>query len=260
VVASGKHGARIALIESMRARRRHPIFAAVVIGAIVATAAEVDTKLVPSTPVASAQTTTLSRGRIFYNEIKRELYSLNVGTSYYSHDTYMNETTGTRRTDCSGFVDYALKRVLLDAYLKVPHPDTFKPLADDWYAYLSTRYTTPTHQDSVRWRRITAVPDLVPGDLVVWLQPQNVSGDNTGHIMVVAGTPSRGRVGEWLVKVIDSTTTPHAGDSRGTDHTGIGSGTIGLKVDSLNRPIAYWWRGGLSYNAYTTPIVLGRIE
>ncbi len=211
-------------------------------------------------PLMQADHALSSRGATFYREISRELSSLNVSTSYYSHDTYMNESTGTRRTDCSGFVAYALKRVLFDAYERVPHPNTFKPLANDWYSYLSTRYTTPSTQETTRWRKIAKVPELVRGDLVVWLQPQNVSGDNTGHIMVVAGTPTRGRASEWLVRIIDSTTAPHANDTRGTTRTGIGSGTVGLQVDGSDRPIAYYWRGGLSYNAYTTPIAMGRIE
>jgi hypothetical protein len=201
-----------------------------------------------------------ARGRTFFAEVDRERRTLNVATSYYSHDTYMNESTGTRRTDCSGFVDYALQRVLPDAYAKVPHPNTYKPLANDWYAYLVDRFQSPSTQTTVRWREMRHVGELVPGDLVVWLKPQNVTGDNTGHIMIVAARPTRGRTHEWLVKIIDSTTSPHANDSRGTTHTGIGSGTIGLLVDDWDRPTAYYWRGGLSRDAVPTPIAMGRVE
>jgi hypothetical protein len=202
----------------------------------------------------------LMRGQIVWKEVNRELTTLNTATSYYSHSTYMNEETNTRRTDCSGFVDYAIRRVLPEAYDKVPHPDTQRPLANDWYKYLKERYQTASTQESIRWREIIHVRDLMPGDLVVWLRPENVSGDNTGHIMVVAAKPTTGRPSEWLVRIVDSTTSPHANDTRGTTRTGIGSGTIGLKVDSWDRPIAYWWRGGLSYNAYDTPIAMGRVE
>jgi hypothetical protein len=200
------------------------------------------------------------RGRIFYKEVQREIATLNIETSYYAHMTYMNESTGTRRTDCSGFVDYALGRVLPDAYEKVPHPETQRPLADDWYDYLVGRYQSPSTQETVRWREIRHVGELVPGDLVVWLKPQNVTGDNTGHIMIVLARPTAGRASERLVRIGDSTTSPHANDSRGTERTGIGTGTIGLKVDGWDRPVAYWWRGGLSYNAYETPIAMGRVE
>jgi hypothetical protein len=200
-----------------------------------------------------------ARGTTLYKEAMREVNWLNTATSYYAHMTYMNEDTGTRRTDCSGYVDYAVKRVLPDAYEKVPHPRTQRPMADDWYHYLKERYQSPSTQESVRWREIIHVRDLLPGDLVVWLKPQGVDGDNTGHIMIVVGKPTAGRVGEYLVKVADSTTSPHANDSRGT-RTGIGTGTIGLRVDGWDRPTAYYWRGGLSFYSYETPIAMGRIE
>lgn len=202
----------------------------------------------------------LMRGQIFWKEANRQLTTLNTETSYYSHSTYMNESTNTRRADCSGYVDYALRRVLPEAYDKVPHPNTQRPLANDWYNFLKERYQTASTQESVRWREIIHVRELVPGDLVVWLRPENVSGDNTGHIMIVAAKPTAGRASEWLVRVTDSTTSPHTNDTRGTTRTGIGAGTIGLKVDGWDRPIAYYWRGGASYNAYDTPIAMGRVE
>lgn len=201
-----------------------------------------------------------SRGTTVVNEIVREKNNLNKSTSYYSHTTYMNESTDTRRTDCSGFLGYALNRVAPDAYAKIPHPNTYKPLANDWYNYLSTRYTTASTQDSARWRRITKAIDLKPGDVVAWLQPEANTDENTGHVMVVSGYPSVGRSGEVVVSIVDSTTKPHANDSRGTTMTGVGTGRIGLKVDSTGKPVAYYWRGGESYNAISTPIALGRVE
>jgi len=205
--------------------------------------------------------TVSSRGYALVSEHRRQLSYLDVATSYYDHTTYMNESTGTRRTDCSGWVDYSLTRVLKSAYDLVPHPYTYKPLADDWYRYLSGRPTSEsTDTTNPRWRRILHAQDLKRGDLVVWLTPAGSTSDNTGHVMLVNATPTAGRTGEWLVPVMDSTTSPHANDSRGTTHTGPGTGTIGLKVDAYGKPVAYYWRGGLSYTAVSTQIVLGRLE
>lgn len=215
----------------------------------------------PGSDVAQTSDALLStRGTSLINEAKRQLNFLNRSTSYYSHTTYMNESTGTRRTDCSGFVGYALNRVQPTAYAKVPHPNTFKPLANDWYNYLSTRYTSASTQSTPRWRKITSARNLKPGDLVVWLTAPGQVTSNTGHIMVVNGYPRAGRTGEVIIPIIDSTTAPHASDSRGSSMTGIGSGSIGLKVDSTGKPSAYYWRGGLSYNAISTKIALGRLE
>ncbi|MEO7092910.1 MAG: hypothetical protein ABI175_06650, partial [Polyangiales bacterium] len=205
--------------------------------------------------------TVSSRGYTLVSEHRRQLSYLKTSTSYYDHTTYMNEETGTRRTDCSGWVDYSLTRVLKSSYDLVPHPNTFKPLADDWYTYLSARPTTAsTDLSKPRWRKISKAQDLTRGDLVVWLQADGTSSDNTGHVMMVTGTVKQGRTGELLIPIMDSTTAPHADDSRGTSHTGPGTGTIGLKVDSTGKAVAYYWRGGLSYNSIATPIVLGRLE
>jgi hypothetical protein len=210
---------------------------------------------------ADALTTSTSRATKLLNELNREYWSLSP-YSYYSHTTYMNESTGTRRTDCSGYLDYALKRVMPDAYSLVPHPNTYKPLANDWVAYLSSRPTTAsTDTSKPRWRRITKVSDLRAGDVIAWEMPESVDSENTGHVLIVRSTPTKSvRTGEWLVKIMDSTRSPHANDSRGTSETGIGTGTLGLKVDSLGKPLAYYWRGGLSYNALYTKIALGRVE
>ncbi len=217
----------------------------------------------PGDDIASRGDALLStRGASIAAEVKRQANFLNKSTSYYSHTTYMNESTHTRRTDCSGFVGYALNRVQPTAFAKVPHPNTFKPLASDWYNYLSTRYTSASTQTTPRWRKLTRAMDLKPGDMVVWLQPAGNTSENTGHIMVVNGYPTAGRSdkAEVIVPVIDSTSAPHANDSRGTNMTGVGSGNIGLKTDSLGKPTAYYWRGGLSYSAISTPIALGRLE
>jgi hypothetical protein len=202
-----------------------------------------------------------ARGISLINEARREYNTLNKSTSYYSHTTYVNEATGTRRVDCSGFVDYILTRVMPDAYAKVPHSGA-RPLASDWYNYIVGRYTSASTQSSVRWRKITRVADLKPGDLVMWLQPPTSTSNNTGHIMVVNNVPRAGRAAksEMLVDVIDSTSTPHANDSRGTTHTGIGTATIGLKVDANGVPTNYYWSGGVSTTAVSTAITLGRVE
>ncbi|GAC1590959.1 MAG: hypothetical protein NVS3B20_17250 [Polyangiales bacterium] len=163
------------------------------------------------------------RSSSFLGEAQRELDSLDIGSSYYSHTTYMNESSGTRRTDCSGWMDYILRTTLSDAYILVPHPNTFKPLANDWVSFLSAQPTTPNPSDTARFRQITQISDLQPGDLIAWLTPPDSSSNNTGHMMMVADWPSAGRSGETLVPVLDSTSSPHASDSRGYDHTGLGT-------------------------------------
>jgi hypothetical protein len=207
---------------------------------------------------------TAGRAATLAKETARNADWLKASTSYYTHDTYMNETTGTRRTDCSGLVGYALRRVLKSAYDLVPHPTSFKPLAKDYYNYFAGRPSTASTTTNVRWRRIKSVKDLKAGDVIAWLSPQ--VSENTGHVMVVRDTPKAGRAGrnEWLIPIVDSTSTPHAFngayDSRAPGRDGVGRGTIGLKFDAAGAPVAYYWTGGQSPTPVYTKISLGRIE
>jgi hypothetical protein len=107
---------------------------------------------------------------------------------------------------------------------------------------------------------LTRVDALGPGDVVAWQATEDSRTGDTGHVMVVldAPTPNSGRAAEWLVRVADSTLSPHALDSRHPGTTGLGSGTIGLLVYESGAPTAFYWRGGVSPQAKPTQIALGR--
>src|SRR4051812_8581746 len=51
-------------------------------------------------------------------EARRELAAMQ--TSHYQHPTDIDEETGSFDFDCSGFVDYALRRVLPEALAALP--------------------------------------------------------------------------------------------------------------------------------------------
>jgi hypothetical protein len=79
--------------------------------------------------------------------------------------------------------------------------------------------------------------------------------------MIVLGAPVHNphRADEWLVKVVDSTVSPHAQDSRGADDEGLGTGTVGLVADGSGHPVGFYWRGGVSKVAKRTDVALGRL-
>jgi hypothetical protein len=215
-----------------------------------------------STAQGGAETpNTTARGQALFLEAEREAHSLDPATSFYSHTTVMDENTGTRQTDCSGFVDYILSRVLPDALAPVSaETTTGRPLAETWYHYIASRPTTPTPDPSHPWWRRAAHPiDLVPGDLVMWLRPANVQSNNTGHIMVVTGQPRAGRDHEVIIPITDATENVHANDTRGT-RTGIGSGEIGIQVNDAGEALAYYWKGGESTTSYPTEIAFAHLE
>ncbi len=185
-------------------------------------------------------------------EAERELALLNV--SGYSHTTLVNETNGSCEYDCSGFVGYALSRADPCACAMLLHD---RPDTGNFYDYFTGLGTVP---GAGGWMRILFPRDLHPGDIIVW--PRNTSEpESSGHIMIVAGSPKENsdRRGELLVRVIDSTTSRHADDTRAPGATGLGEGTIGIMTDNSGNATGYFWRGGESKVLQETGMAFARI-
>jgi len=184
-------------------------------------------------------------------------------TSSYQHKTEVDESAGQFDYDCSGFVDYALKKVAPAAYKELPisKASAKRPLAQDFYNFFSSLTGSSLTGKSAHWEAIGKATDLKPGDLVSWLRPPDNDSSNTGHVMLVRApaqlNPQNPQ--EVLVEVLDSTTSPHAQDSRAVGQNGLGSGTIGILTDSVGSALAYHWRGGLSRKEEATPIAFGRL-
>lgn len=194
---------------------------------------------------------------LLLNEAQRELATMQ--SSHYQHRTDVNESKGVFNYDCSGFVDYALQKVAPEAYAEIPisKPSSQRPLAQDFYN-LFARSTTRT----AYWQRVTKVDRLQSGDIVAWLRPPENDSNNTGHVMIIASQPriNPDRADEILIPVIDSTSSPHANDTRRQGKTGLGRGTIGAIFNSQGEAIAYRWRGGQSKQAQATEIAFGRLR
>ncbi len=180
-------------------------------------------------------------------------------TSTYQHLTNVDETSGRYNYDCSGFLDYSLQRVIPEAYTELPisKAKAHRPLAQDFYTLFASKT-----QDAQHWERIRKASDLRGGDVVAWLRPQDNDSKNTGHVMLVRAKPSPNpnQPNEILIPVIDSTSSPHARDSRHKGESGLGTGTIGVIINGEGEPISYHWRGGESRRTETTPIAFGRVH
>jgi hypothetical protein len=175
----------------------------------------------------------------------------------YQHETEVDAAKGEFYYDCSGFLDYALKRAAPAAFRALPvTASSGRPLAQDFEHHLRQ-----AGQGGDPWRSVSTVPALQPGDVIAWLATPDSKTRDTGHVMIVLGTPTHNprRSDEWLVKVADSTVSPHAQDSRTADDDGLGTGTVGLVADGTGHPVGFYWRGGVSKVAKRTEVALGRI-
>jgi hypothetical protein len=168
----------------------------------------------------------------------------------YEHHTVVDEARGVFHVDCSGLVDYALRRTNPAAYRALPRTLGRRPLAQD--------FVEAFRHPSAEWFTVADARALVPGDLVAWLEPADSDGKNTGHVMVVAGAV-RAQGARVQVPVIDSTRRGHGGaDARRDGVTGVGRGEISLEVDGEGRPMAFWWSH--AGRRRETTVALGRLR
>jgi hypothetical protein len=206
----------------------------------------------PGLPLRATTSVAPAGPAALVGEVERELNAMRV--TRYQHTTAVDESSGSYVYDCSGFVDYAMGRVLAADLRSIPHTKS-RPRAADIERYLHRGLIDPIDG----WQALAGVDALGPGDVIAWLATEDSTTGDTGHVMVVLEAPTQdsARSREWLVRVADSTLHPHARDSRKPGVTGLGTGTIGLVADR-GTPTAFYWRGGVSPDAKLTEIALGR--
>jgi hypothetical protein len=197
--------------------------------------------------------------QLLAEEASRELKVMKV--TAYEHTTFVDEPTGTFKYDCSGFLGYALSRVLPTHFAGVKSFNgVTRPLAKHYETFFES---IVAGSNKSGWTRVARAIDLRPGDVVAWLKPADLVSTNTGHVMIVRGTPTLNpkRSDEVLVPITDSTSSFHGPtDSRSPAGEGLGTGPIGIIVDSKGAPIRYRWTGGYSTKEYSTAIAFGRPE
>ncbi len=87
-------------------------------------------------------------------------------------------------------------------------------------------------------------------------------GHDTGHVLFVAETPVKDAAEVFTVQLYDSAAQPHFDDTRGSGAgqfpSGVGAGSIRLKVDDLGKPVSFQFAPGDTFVAL--PIAIGRVE
>lgn len=153
-------------------------------------------------------------------------------------------------SDCSGFTAYIIQQLapqLYDTFCGEPGGDHGQP----WPS--AAAYTSPhpevfdligNETDQTSLADALAKGLVQPGDFQAWSSP--LSHGDTGHVMVIAATPSLvpGTSNAWYVPVYDCSGT-HLNDTR-ADHThaingsGLGHGTV-IISHVQNDQQAHWY-------------------
>lgn len=211
----------------------------------------------PTEPSESESAPAKPGVELLLQEATRQVTVMKV--SAYEHTTSVDEASGTFKYDCSGFLGYALSRVLPAQLAAVK---TFggvtRPLAKHYHDFFASIAPGATKSG---WSSVARAIDVRAGDVVAWLTPADLVTTNTGHVMVVTGAPTINpkRADEIIIPITDSTSSFHGpADTRYPSAHGLGRGSIGILVDAAGKPVRYRWTGGYSTKEYSTAISFGR--
>jgi len=186
-------------------------------------------------------------GPLFHEAIKE---FMTMTSTRYQPLTRVDRVVGSYRYDCVGFVSYALKQAARQAWDstfkatgiakgRIPSPLRYR----EFFASLAKN-------PQPGWEAVTKASELLPGDVVAWEHKTKFA---SGHAVVIGSAPVQAADGAWLVKVYDSTSSPHGDDSRPSDHraelastrrnSGLGHGVMAFTADPTSGAlIGFRWR------------------
>lgn len=159
-------------------------------------------------------------------------------TKYKFGGSRFDISHGVYVLDCSSYVDHILQKVYPLAYSKLVNATgSDRPTTQHYYDFFSGLTDHSKHY----WSKVGDVSNLQPGDILVY----RFKNDTGGHVMVVMDKPVRDYSNAFAVRVADSASGAHSDDTRQHHTSGIGIGTLLLRVNKkTGTPSAVAWRIG----------------
>jgi hypothetical protein len=177
-----------------------------------------------------------------------------VKETHYQHKTHVDVSQGVYDLDCSGLVDYLLKRVAPDRFAQIPiEPGHSRPRAVMYYQFISGL----NQQPATGWVAVQKLGDAKRGDIIAWEKTASSEGD-TGHVVIVAQDPVRQPDGLYAVAVYDSSGIHHEQDTRSPTTSGVGRGIIFFRVSEAGQPTAFQFNRRANF--HEEPIAIGRLN
>lgn len=203
--------------------------------------------LVAAAPATQPASPILARAHRILDSIKE---------TSYQHTTDIDESTGEYHCDCSGLVDYLLRKDLPEHYKVIKYSNKMKrPRAVELHDHFAAAPEKPVAGEL--WQRVLLMKDVQPGDIIAWKKDPQPETGSTGHVVLADSVATQIAPDLYSIVIIDSTTGPHFEDTRQKGQGGVGRGTIFIRTNEQGRPIA---RSGKSEKGPFTkfPISVGR--
>ena len=176
--------------------------------------------------------------------------------SYKLGGTRFDASHGIYILDCSSYVDRILQTIYPQAYSNlVSTTGSEKPTTYDYYDF----FTNLSDETVYYWDKINTIEQLQAGDIIVFRYRSNMRNGAGGHVMVVMDKPTLNRRADaYYLRVTDAAPSGHSKDTRPTQTSGIGIGTLVLKVNPKTyQPYAYAWKIGSRWK-YNVNFAMGR--
>ena len=174
-----------------------------------------------------------------YQTVETQHYS-----SYKFGGTVFDPSQGIYKIDCSAYINSLLSQANPQAYSSLTGlTQTIRPTSHDYYNFITRLPEKPVQY----WRKINAVDQLQPGGILVFLTKylHRRHWYSNGHVMLVMSKPVPSPIAAdtYQVKVADSASSGHSDDTRLPHKSGIGIGTLLLKINPFTgQPTAYAWK------------------
>jgi hypothetical protein len=178
----------------------------------------------------------------------------------YQYTKAIDADNGVYDCDCSQFANFVLSRSAPDYYAALLAATAERvPRAFDYYDF----FRSLPLEEGDGWEQVAILADAARGDLIAWRFPQLEPGQDTGHVLFVAGPPTVDDQGYYAVRGYDCACRPHFDDTRGDGQgqwpNGVGSGFINFQVGDDGQPVAFQFSPPPSSPFVSLPIAIGRL-
>jgi|GEM_PF-6103484 len=199
---------------------------------------------------AQIDTSTQTLTALAYKTIETQRYS-----TYKLGANVFDPAQGIYKIDCSAYINDLLNQADPQAYSSLTKwTQTYRPTSHDYYNFITR---LPNDEPTQHWRKVNNVGQLQPGGILVFLSEylhKHHLYTGGGHVMLVMSNPvpHANSSDTYQVKVADSASSGHSDDTRLPHKSGIGIGTLLLKVDPFTgKPKAYAWSLGGRWRSHT---------